>query len=48
MTSILIILGIIVLSIILISFIIPMPIDIDYCNVEFMDNTLYEIQTKCW
>ena len=48
MVSILIILGIIVLSLILILFVIPMPISIDYCNVEFMNNTLYEIQIKCW
>jgi len=48
MVSILIILGIIVSSILLVSFVLPMPIDIDYCNVEFMDNTFYEIQTKCW
>ena len=48
MVSLLIILGIIVLSLILILFVIPMPIGIDYCNVEFMDSALYEIQTKCW
>ncbi len=40
--------GIIIVSLILILFVIPMPINIDFCNVEFMNDTLYNIQTKCW
>ncbi len=42
------ILGIIIVAIIVIVFAVPMPISIEYCNADFLDNTLYELQTKCW
>lgn len=43
----LVIIIIIALSFVII-FVIPFPISIEYCNAEFMQNTIYELQTKCW
>lgn len=31
-----------------IIFVIPFPIAIEYCNAEFFQNTIYELQEKCW
>ncbi len=48
MVNLIIILGIIALSVIVILFVLPMPIGIEYCDAKFLDNTFYELQKKCW
>lgn len=47
MNSIIILIIILVLTCVIL-FVIPFPISIEYCNVEFMQDTIYELQTKCW
>ena len=43
-----IVFGIIISGIILALFVVPLPMGIPYCDVEFFQNTAYEIQMKCW
>ena len=44
----LVIIGLFVISFVILFFMVPIPLGLEYCDVKFLESTFYEIQTKCW
>ena len=42
------IIGLFVIGIVVLFFIVPIPLELEYCDVKFLESTFYEIQAKCW